>query len=287
MKFRYLFSMLAVATFGCLGLSPALGAEPPVAFSADAVQVTPKGQTRTARMYVSHGKVRMEYSTRGRKMIQILDADRKTSVMVMPDRHAYMVMNAGQQANNLQHVSPGPRKSPCAGVPAVQCRLLGTETLFGRKTEKWEMVRQYQGKTYKTTYWIDVERRTPIRQIWPDGTVTEMKPVGRETLNGRQTEKWLVTTRPAKGQPSHSYQWYDPQLQMAIREELPGGYYRELRNIQVGPQPQSLFQVPAGYQRIRAPAPQQGYRPGTQQAGQPVYRRPSGQRAPYYRGGQR
>ena len=37
------------------------------------------------------------------------------------------------------------------------------------------------------------------------------------------------------------------ELADSVREELPGGFLRELRDISVGPQPTSLFEVPAGW----------------------------------------
>ena len=43
-----------------------------------------------------------------------------------------------------------------------------------------------------------------------------------------------------------------------IREELPGGYVRELRNIKVGKQAADLFTIPAGYQRQEIPAQTMG-----------------------------
>ena len=56
-----------------------------------------------------------------------------------------------------------------------------------------------------------------------------------------------------------SIQWYDKQLKMVIREELPGGYVRELRNIKLAKQPKELFSIPAGYQRRdEPPAPSVG-----------------------------
>jgi hypothetical protein len=60
------------------------------------------------------------------------------------------------------------------------------------------------------------------------------------------------------GEAMESFQWYDPQLKIAIREELPGGAYRELRNIQIGKQSASLFQIPADYRKISAPQAPQG-----------------------------
>ena len=78
----------------------------------------------------------------------------------------------------------------------------------------------------------------------------ELKVVGRETLGGRATEKWEMTQTRGGGEPVHSYQWYDPKLGVAIREELPGGYVREMSDIRVGKQPDSLFEVPRGYREI-------------------------------------
>ena len=40
-------------------------------------------------------------------------------------------------------------------------------------------------------------------------------------------------------------QWYDPELKIAIREELPGGYIRELRDIKTGKQEKDLFEIPS------------------------------------------
>ena len=87
----------------------------------------------------------------------------------------------------------------------------------------------------------------------------EMQPLGPQTLNGRPTERWQMTTTRPDGESLQSTQWYDPQLQISIREELPGGFFRELRNIQVAAQPDRLFTVPAGY---RLMSPKQPPAPG-------------------------
>lgn len=79
------------------------------------------------------------------------------------------------------------------------------------------------------------------------------KKLGIETVNGRRTEKWEITM--SRGQQSaSSIVWVDRTLAMPVREELPGGFVRELRNIQVGPQPTTLFQVPRTYKRVEMPA---------------------------------
>ena len=62
----------------------------------------------------------------------------------------------------------------------------------------------------------------------------------------------VVTTGPG-GQTQVSYQWFDPELNTNIREEGPGGFMREMRNIKTGKQPVKLFTVPAGYEEISMP----------------------------------
>jgi hypothetical protein len=233
-------------------------APPPVEFSADAFQTTPQGQQMQQRMYVgADGRVRVESSTAGQEFIQIIDPTQKAMFMLMPEQKAYMAREF-DGTEQLERSTADPDPSPCAGVPDAKCKMLGKETVNGRSAEKWELVQQQNGETQRMLYWIDVERRLPLRQFMPDGTTTELKEVGKEVLNGRQTEKWQMTMSQPGGEAMESFQWYDPQLKIAIREELPGGAYRELRNIQIGKQPASLFQIPADYRKISAPQPPQG-----------------------------
>jgi hypothetical protein len=51
----------------------------------------------------------------------------------------------------------------------------------------------------------------------------------------------------------HAFQWYEPALKLMVRQEVPGGFSTELKNIQVGKQPDHLFSIPAGYERISGP----------------------------------
>lgn len=71
--------------------------------------------------------------------------------------------------------------------------------------------------------------------------------VGHETVNGRNTVKYEGTN--SKG--DSGYFWIDPQLRFPVKwqdnKDNSGG---ELRNIQEGTQPASLFQVPAGYTKF-------------------------------------
>jgi hypothetical protein len=105
----------------------------------------------------------------------------------------------------------------------------------------------------KMTVWIDQARKMPIRQIFPDGSSMEMRLLGKETLNGRATEKWeMKVTRPG-GQSNVGYQWFDPVLKTNIRDEQTGGFVNELRDIKLGTQPADLFVVPSGYTLMSVP----------------------------------
>jgi hypothetical protein len=70
--------------------------------------------------------------------------------------------------------------------------------------------------------------------------------VGHETVNGRNTVKYEGTN--SKGESG--YFWLDPQLRFPVKWQEKDNSGGELRNIQEGPQPASLFQVPAGYTKF-------------------------------------
>ncbi len=92
-----------------------------------------------------------------------------------------------------------------------------------------------------------------MKHLTPDGQTMELKLIGKETIEGRPAEKWELTTTAPNQQPNSTFQWYDPELKLAVREEFPGGYVSELKNVRVGPQADDLFTVPAGYTRKTLP----------------------------------
>jgi len=70
--------------------------------------------------------------------------------------------------------------------------------------------------------------------------------VGHETVNGRNTVKYEGTN--SKGESG--YFWLDPQLRFPVKWQQKDNTGGELRNIQEGPQPARLCQVPAGYTKF-------------------------------------
>lgn len=79
------------------------------------------------------------------------------------------------------------------------------------------------------------------------------KQVGSETVNGRATTAWEMQMGMGVVQLGKWTVWVDPQLKIGIRWRTADATTGELLNIQMGPQPASLFAVPADYRRQDLP----------------------------------
>jgi hypothetical protein len=75
------------------------------------------------------------------------------------------------------------------------------------------------------------------------------KKIGSETVNGRSTVKYEGTSSTG----DTNYFWLDPSLRFPVKWQGKNGT-GELRNISVGSQPSSLFEIPAGFQKFQMPA---------------------------------
>jgi hypothetical protein len=95
----------------------------------------------------------------------------------------------------------------------------------------------------KTPEFEPIDPKNPCAH---DAEVTCTK-VGTEVVNGRSTDKWVFTDR--KGGERHTA-WVDQKLGFPIRTVHSDGGSMELLNIKEGPQPASVFQVPAGFQKF-------------------------------------
>ncbi len=82
------------------------------------------------------------------------------------------------------------------------------------------------------------------------------KDDGPDTLNGRNTEKWEIS-QSMQGQTLLTRVWVDTKLHIWIKAEAMAGatlvVSHELQDIQEGPQPASLFVIPAGFREMTLP----------------------------------
>ena len=75
----------------------------------------------------------------------------------------------------------------------------------------------------------------------------ERKQVGAETIDGHPTKKYLVTRKIGNKQ-DQGYQWWATDINFPIKHAaINGSWTVEYKNIKIGAQPDSLFEIPAGY----------------------------------------
>jgi len=74
-------------------------------------------------------------------------------------------------------------------------------------------------------------------------TIAEKQKVTKH--DGRNVEEWLCHSEST----GDVQQLFDPVLRVVVRNEDAKGHVTELRNIQEGAQPESLFTIPVGYRK--------------------------------------
>jgi outer membrane lipoprotein-sorting protein len=90
----------------------------------------------------------------------------------------------------------------------------------------------------------------------PCGANVTCNKVGMETVNGRVCDKWVTT-----GTKGTSTAWVDQKLIFPIKTQSANGEIWQLTNIKEGKPDASLFQLPAGYQKMDIPGMAGGARP--------------------------
>jgi outer membrane lipoprotein-sorting protein len=82
----------------------------------------------------------------------------------------------------------------------------------------------------------------------------DRKLVGSENVNGHPTKKYLVTYRSGD-RKEQVYQWLATDINFPVRTAaVDGSWSQDYKNIKIGSQPGSLFEVPAGYKKFAMPA---------------------------------
>ncbi len=102
-----------------------------------------------------------------------------------------------------------------------------------------------QRNTYNFFRTRDVEAACSDWTLLPTNKGGSCHKVGNETMNGRSTAKCETTN--ANGDTSDF--WIDPKLLFPVKWQGKSAGW-ELRNIQEGTQPASLFEIPAGYTKM-------------------------------------
>ena len=245
-KHRYL--SIPAFILGCVTLALGHGALAGVQFSADLQQTGPRGERTQGKMFVGEDRVRMEMSHQGQQIVRITDENRGIEWVLFPAQKQYMERKLPPRG-----MSKPSAENPCAGAPQMRCQKLGETSVAGRPAVVWEI--SQRGKEGRIKQWIDQARGPAfiLRQELPNGQQMERVFLGKDTFAGRPVEKWRVDLKTPDGKQMQSFEWYDPALKTALKQEYPQGMGMALSNIHVGPQPDQLFNVPAGFGRMTAP----------------------------------
>jgi hypothetical protein len=164
-------------------------------FSADVIHQG-KGYTGQSKIYVQGRKIRME--PKGQHQYTITRGDLNKTWVVMPEQKMYMESKYD------------PSQVPQEKVRGEMSRkLVGTETIDGHSSKKYEVTYKNDGGVMKSYQWMATDINFPIKTAAIDGS-------------------WSM----------------------------------EYRNIRMGSPPDSLFELPKGYQKMAMPPYPGGMMPG-------------------------
>ncbi len=218
-------------------------------YSATAVHGLP-GQPETSGKIVKSGQnMRLEFEQDGQAVIQILRPSEGLMYILNPvDQTYFEVRGPAVPATRSDGYT-----SPCVEAARMaRCERIGTDTVSGIAVERWALASKPQDRALIILW--DSTRRRALRQDFPDGSVMAMSFQAMEDLNGRMTEHWSIKiTTPNQPANTGSW-WFDPELRVVVREDLPGGEMRRLDDITIGTADESAFQVPQSWQKLDAPA---------------------------------
>ncbi len=80
------------------------------------------------------------------------------------------------------------------------------------------------------------------------------KEVGVEIIDGHPTKKYEITYKSGD-RTDKAYQWLATDLNFPIKTAaIDGSWSTEFKDIKIGPQPDSLFEPPAGYEKMTMPS---------------------------------
>ncbi len=86
----------------------------------------------------------------------------------------------------------------------------------------------------------------------------ERTPLGKDAVNGRMADKYKVTYK-IEGNKNEMFQWIESGSSLPVKSAaVDGSWSVEYRNIKTGPQPDSLFEIPADYKKFSMNMPDMG-----------------------------
>ncbi len=218
------------------------------AYTAQAIHAFANEPEDVGKIVKSGAKLRLEFMRDGKDVIQILLPELGAMYILDPATQTYVeILGATMPLTSIEgYVSPCPEQTQ-----GMTCQKTGTDVVSGIKVERWILSTQTQSRPLVILW--DSARRRALRQDFPDGGSMKMAFKTMEDLNGRSTEHWTINLALPGQDAQTGDWWFDPELRVVVRENLPGGETRRLENIVVGPVDPSAFAIPEGWHEQQAP----------------------------------
>jgi hypothetical protein len=220
-----------------------------VSFTADAVQHRGT-ETSHAKMYWNDGSVRFEYLDQGVPMVQIFDNKNRKVIWLDSAKKVYIERELTDQQSAPVMAGTEKKYNPCSDFPGAECTRLKSAELNDRKTDKWLITIRVDGRDQHVFQWIDKKHRILVRQENPDGSVLDVEILDDREVNGRKVRRVDIDAIDSEGNSVHATQWYDPILDIVVRQQADDGAIDELRNIKLETVKAEMFAIPEGYRTV-------------------------------------
>ncbi|MBF0145419.1 MAG: hypothetical protein HQL84_02555 [Magnetococcales bacterium] len=219
-------------------------------------RVSAPAEKITGKVYAGNQRMRIEATTQNKTHALIVHEGGKKAWTLNPETKSYHdgVGKVPMLPKPDIDILPSDPDSPCAKKNKVTCNSTGSDTLDGVAVEKWTISIHQNNQKGEILLWIDPKRRLVLKQQPNLGPQHTRILVGEVDHGGRPTEKWTIT-ETFQGQSHTMEQWVDKELRLIVRQSGPVGDFLLVQNIQVAPQPQNLFQIPAEFKQTLPPAP--------------------------------
>jgi len=130
-------------------------------------------------------------------------------------------------------------------------KIAGTSAIVRKDLNKAWMIMTAQ-KAYMEMPAMADAAQTQVVEDKVKGEVSRKK-VGSETIDGHPATKYEVTAK-ADDKVMQIYQWWATDINFPVRTAaVDGSWSMEYRDVKIGSQPDSLFEVPAGYKKMSIP----------------------------------
>ncbi len=260
-SFKPVAGLIAALALGGTAVAQSDAADPR-AFTAAAVQTMPDGSEQVGRIAKSGQNMRLETEAMGQKTIQIMRGAEGLAYLLDPQSQTYYEIRDPSVTEAVSGAAtPCP---PAAQAQAMQIRCVqnGEDKVSGVTTQRWEI--QAPQDARPTIVLWDAGRKRALRQDWPDGSSLVMTFQAMENVESRQVEHWTSAFQTPNQPAVNGDWWFDAELLVVVREDLPGGVSRHLKDIVVGPVDPAMFLPPEGWQAAAPPAPGQVSPPASQ-----------------------